>query len=358
MRIGFFLVIVSLLLLGTFALSGSAHMGPISAHFDGYRFHNLQPIQRSFDDYLDWMLRREAGSWEAVTDAPIGSPPAERIDGVDLRVTHVNHSTVLLQTQGMNILTDPIWSERASPFGFIGPKRYHPPGIRFEDLPPIDLVLISHSHYDHMDLPTLRRLSDRDQPLILVGLGNAATLEGAGIENVEELDWWQTKALGDQMNVTGVPVQHWSSRSLVDRNRTLWLGYVVEAPGGPVYFAGDTGLGPHFAMTRERFGAMRLALLPIGAFRPRWFMKPVHISPDEAVEAHQILQAKTSLAVHHSTFRLGEDGQHEAPRKLRAAIRKAGLSEDDFWIAEFGFGRWAPPLSVPAEDLPVQTAAR
>ncbi len=229
------------------------------------------------------------------------------MEGDDLRVTFVNHATVLLQIAGVNVLTDPIWSRRASPLPFAGPRRRRPPGIRFVDLPPIDLVLISHNHYDHLDLPTLQALARSHAPRFITTLGNAALLQREGIEPVTEMDWWQEQPLPGGLRLTCVPAQHFSARGLCDRCRTLWCGFVLHGRGGPIYFAGDTGWGSHFSEIARRFGPPRLALLPIGSHLPRWFMRPVHLSPAEAVRAHQVLGAQASMAIHFGTFPMADD---------------------------------------------------
>ncbi len=354
--IGIMVALIGVVLFGGWAYSGPSFLGPASDHFDGKHFHNLAAAQRESGSYVKWMLAYSHSDWKYLTDASIGPPPPRRVNGNELRVTPVNHATVLIQTQGLNILTDPIWSERASPFSFIGPARYCPPGIRFEDLPPIDVVLISHNHYDHLDLPTLKRLAQRDQPLILIGLGNRKLLNENGIQHVEEIDWWQTHVLNDQVKVTGVPGQHFSARGLFDRDETLWLGYVLQAPGGPLYFAGDTGLGPHFDLIRERFGPMRLAMLPIGAYLPRWFMKPVHMSPGDAIAAHKMLKAQTSLGIHYGTFRLALDAQFQARDELHRMAKTSELTEDEFITPDFGQGQMIKPLvtssAAPARTMP------
>jgi L-ascorbate metabolism protein UlaG (beta-lactamase superfamily) len=291
---------------------------PFSRHFDGKRFFNPDALQaRGFLDALRWKLTsRPEPSARFVSDvAPSKPPPC--VEAAELRVTLINHSTVLLQQGGAHILTDPIWSDRASPFTSIGPHRRREPGVRWEDLPRIDIVLLSHNHYDHLDLATLRRLADRGQSQFIVPVGVARLLRSRSIGPVHELDW------GDSLTVAGttihsVPALHFSARGLFDRNRTLWCGYVIEAADSIIYFAGDTGFGDHFARIRERFGAPRLALLPIGAYEPRWFMSPAHMAPDEAVRAHQILGAKTSVAIHHGTFQLGDEGIDTPKRRLIA----------------------------------------
>jgi L-ascorbate metabolism protein UlaG (beta-lactamase superfamily) len=291
-------------------------------HFDGKRFFNPgAPQARGFFDILRWKLtsRPEPGP-RFVADVEPSKPPA-RAQGDDLRVTLINHSTLLIQQRGANILTDPIWSERASPFTWIGPRRRRAPGVRWDDLPRIDLVLISHNHYDHLDLTTLQRLADRDQSRFIVPKGVGRLLRSRNIGPVDELDW------GELLSLTGttihsVPAMHFSARGIFDRNRTLWCGYVIEAQGRIVYFAGDTGFGDHFARIRERFGAPRLALLPIGAYEPRWFMSPIHMGPDDAVRAHRILAAQTSIAIHQGTFQLGDDAIDTPKRRLETCARR------------------------------------
>ena len=232
-------------------------------------------------------------------------------------MTLVNHSTVLLQQRGFNILTDPIWSERASPFSWIGPRRRRKPGVCRENLPHIDAVLISHNHYDHMDLPTLRQLAAREDSAFIVPARVGRLLRSEKIGSVHELDWGESLPLLN-FTVRCVPALHFSSRAIWDRNMTLWCGYVIESQERLIYFAGDTAFGPHFAQIRETFGSPHLALLPIGAYKPRWFMSRVHMSPDEAVKAHEILAAKTSIAIHHGTFRLADDGIDTPSKELSA----------------------------------------
>jgi len=262
-----------------------------------------------------------------------------------MRITFVNHATTLLQMDGVNVLTDPIWSDRCSPVEFAGPKRVRPPGLRFEDLPPIDVVLISHSHYDHLDLPTLKRLARAHHPRFIVGRGVGRILEGAGIGPVTELDWWRGEELRAGFRITSVPTQHFANRGIADRDTTLWTGYTVAGASGTAFFAGDTGFGPQFAEIRKRAGPIRLAILPIGAYKPEWFMGPIHMSPRQALDAHNILGAGTSVAIHFGTFRLAEDGQTEAPDELRKAVAEAGDPLPRFWVLDFGEGREVPPLN-------------
>jgi len=199
--------------------------------------------------------------------------------------------------------------------------RHRAPGLRFEDLPPIDAVLVSHNHYDHLDVPTLRRFRGAR---ILTPLGNSALMSRHSVDGATDLDWWQSARISDRVTVTLVPAQHFCARGLSDRNATLWGGFVISGPSGHAYFAGDTGWEEHFAQIAERFGPMRVAMLPIGAYLPRWFMKPAHIAPHEAIDAHLALQARTSIAMHYGTFRLGDDGCEQPVRDLRAALAERG----------------------------------
>ncbi len=313
--------------------------GVKSDHFDGERFHNHQSGWQTEASFLQWQMNREPGQWREWVDAAPGPPPPARVGDGGLRVTFVNHATTLIQMDGMNILTDPIWSDRCSPVSLAGPKRHRPPGIRFEELPKIDVVLVSHNHYDHLDLPTLRMLQKEHDPIIITPLGNGALMARGGVKGARELDWWGAADPGG-MRITAVPAQHFSARGISDRNRNLWGGFVISGASGNVYFAGDTGWGKHFAEVAERFGPMRLAILPIGAYLPRWFMKPAHISPAEAVDAHDALKASTSMAIHFGTFNLGDDGETQPVDDLREAIAAKGNPR--FWVLEFGEGRDVP----------------
>ena len=334
------------------AIAGCQHLGsppyqgPVSDHFDGERFHNAEPFEIGALDLVRYYWQREAGVWTRKLDTPPGSKPLATVGEGALRATVVNHATVLIQADGLNLLTDPIWSDRASPVQWAGPRRYVSPGIRFEDLPRIDAVLISHSHYDHLDLPTLKRLKAAHDPMFYVGLGEGATLRSAGIERITELDWWQSVTLPNGRKLHGAPSVHWCGRGFGGRDRSLWLSYVIETAGGPVYFAGDTGYGPQFKAAAERYGAMRLALLPIGAYKPRWLTAYQHIDPAEAVKAHQELKAARSLAVHFGTFELSDEGQHEPVTDLAQALAAAGLAAGAFTAPTFGSGYDFAPITT------------
>jgi L-ascorbate metabolism protein UlaG (beta-lactamase superfamily) len=294
-------------------------------HFDGKRFFNPDaPQARWILEALRWKLTsRPEPSPGFISDVEQSIPP-RRVEGSGLRTTLVNHSTVLLQQRGSNILTDPIWSERASPLSWIGPRRLRKPGVSCENLPCIDAVLISHNHYDHLDLSTLRRLSALGDSTFIVPARGARLLRSQNIGPAHELDWgeaWSLPGSLPRCTIHCVPALHFSSRGIYDRNATLWCGYVIESQDRLVYFAGDTAFGRHFAQIREKFGSPHLALLPIGAYEPRWFMSPVHMAPDEAVRAHEILAAKTSIAIHHGTFQLADEGVDTPKKQLLACAR-------------------------------------
>jgi L-ascorbate metabolism protein UlaG (beta-lactamase superfamily) len=278
---------------------------------------------------MRWQTTREPAPWPAQV-AIQTAKPAARVAGDTLAVTMVGHATVLVQTEGLNVLTDPIWSERASPLSFAGPKRVTAPGIAFADLPKIDLVLVSHGHWDHMDLPTLLRLWQRDRPKIIVPLGHGALLRRHGIEAVEA-DWGQRLPVSATVSVVVERVQHWSSRWFVDRNRALWAGYTILLPAGHIYFAGDTGFGTgDFFREARRHGPVRLALLPVGAYEPRWFMQEQHMNPAEAVKAMLALGAAQAIGLHWGTFQLTDEGWQTPRTDLAAALQTAGMAPERF----------------------------
>lgn len=320
--------------------SGSVYQGEVMKHFDGKEFVNQeQGGARGLGAVLKWRMNHKHTTWEDRRSATEASTHPERVSDGSVRVVFVNHATFLLQVDGLNILTDPVWSERTSPVTWIGPQRWISPGLRFEDLPPIDLVLISHNHYDHMDLPTLVRLEKEHAPVFLVPLGNRELLVDNGLATVIDLDWWDYKVFGEALQVHFVPARHFSGRGLFDRNRTLWGGFVLESTGGPIYFVGDTGWGAHFQQVKDRFGAVRLAIIPIGAFRPEWFMGPMHISPKDAVRAHQLLEAKVSVPMHYGTFKLADDEQDEPLEELARAVVEAALGEEEFVVLQPGVAK-------------------
>ncbi len=301
-------------------------------HFDGRRFFNPNgPTGNTFANFLKWRRTRDPAPWpDRVENTARPAIPDAVRDG-EAQVTFVNHCTFLIQLSGLNILTDPVYSDRVSPVTFAGPRRVRDPGLPWDKLPRIDAVLISHSHYDHLDIATLEQLHARFRPKFYTGLGNRALLKGRGINDVTELDWWQaaeTGAIG--ASITFTPVQHWTSRTLFDRNTTLWGGFHIRHNAMDIFFCGDAGYGGEFTALRERLGPPALALLPIGAYKPRWFMEPSHMAPDEAVRAHLDLGARRSLAMHFDTFPLADEGFGAAESELKTARAKAGLPESAF----------------------------
>lgn len=251
--------------------------------------------------------------------------------------TWINHSTILLQLGGLNILTDPIWSEHASPVGFLGPKRRAAPGIAFDDLPRIDAVVISHNHYDHLDAGTVDRLHKRfgDALRFYVPLGLKPWFQERGIDNVSELDWWDEAQLGG-LRLVSTPVQHWSQRTLWNRNQTLWGGWWLQTDKARFFFAGDTGYSDDFKVIRARLGAPDLAAIPVGTYEPRWFMGRHHVAPDEALRIHQDLGARQSFGIHWGTFELSDESLDRPPKDFMTARAAAGIAPEAFYLLRHG----------------------
>jgi L-ascorbate metabolism protein UlaG (beta-lactamase superfamily) len=291
-------------------------------------FRNLEPFHAGLPQVLRMLVTRRPARWPRWVEHAPQPKPETRIEGTRLRVTFVNHATVLVQTAGLNLLTDPHYSKRCSPLPFAGPKRVHAPGVAFGDLPPIDVVLLSHNHYDHLDIPILERLCNAHTCTIVAGLAAARDLPRALRGRIVELGWWEKADLG--LMVHFVPAQHFSARGFHDRFKVLWGGFVVETPAGTLYFAGDTAYGRHFKLIRERLGAMRHAILPVGAYEPRWFMKAVHMIPEEAVRAFVDLGCRQALAVHWGCFQLTDEPILEPIQRLGAAVKGAGIVPDRF----------------------------
>jgi L-ascorbate metabolism protein UlaG (beta-lactamase superfamily) len=281
--------------------------------------------------------------WPRQVEQPLQQPPPLR-DSVAL-VTFIGHSTFLIQTAAGNILTDPMYSRRAGPLNMFGPPRARQPAVRFEDLPPISTVLLSHNHYDHCDVPTLRMLATRFDPVLVTPLGNGALARSSGMRKVEELDWWDESRIA-RLPIVLTPAQHFSARTPFDRNRALWGGFVLAAgSGGRIYFAGDTAYASFFGDIRDRLGPIDLALLPIGAYEPRWFMQAVHMNPAEAVQAHLDLDPRESIGMHFGTFPLTTEGIDEPLRALEAACRARAIPASRFRTLGFGDSMRVEPRS-------------
>ena len=306
---------------------------PDTDHFDGRRFYNPNGANGQPVWMVPRMLLTPRTRWPSTVPVEPRRPASVGPD--DVALTFVGHATFLVQVGTTNVLIDPVYAERASPVTFAGPRRVRAPGVRFDDLPAISLVLLSHNHYDHCDLGTLRALDRRFHPWLVAPIGNGPLLRSAGIRKVEELDWWQ-RASAAPLPITLTPAQHFSARGPSDRNRALWGGFLIEARGRRILFVGDTGYGPHFREIAARLSPVDLALLPIVAYEPRWFMKDIHMNPAEAVQAHLDLGARRSLGMHWGTFQLTPEGVDEPVRELTKALQERGVPAQQFRPAEVG----------------------
>lgn len=336
---------ITLILLGTvlvilagvnllgWIFSAPPYEGPVSGHFDGKKFRNPDGVQaKGFKDLWKWFRTRERGEWTYRMDLPPGPPPADRVEGDSIVVTFVNHSTFLIQTSGLNILTDPVWSRRASPLSFAGPKRMRPAGIRFEDLPAIDIILLTHNHYDHLDISTMERLWKQYQPAIYCPLGVDRYLKKHGIGNITVMDWWDKAAVDDSLSILCTPAQHFSGRGMFDRDRTLWSGFALMTTTGSIYYSGDTGYGDFFREIGERIAPVRLSFLPIGAYKPQWFMAPIHTSPKDAVRNHEEIGSRVSIGMHYGTFPLADDSEDDPRREIENLKREGSIGQDEFLV--------------------------
>ncbi len=312
-------------------------------HFDGKKYRN-PTLNKQFNPGLGKILRMLTVRRKEWPKRPIpASPSPQTIQSIadHLTITFVNHATFLIQFPGYNILTDPVWSDRASPYSWLGPKRYREPGIPLENLPPIDLILLSHNHYDHLDVQTLRKLNHKFSPKVLVSMGNKSLIQSLGIVEVEEMDWWEDQKVDDRIKITFTPAQHFSARGLWDRYRTLWGSFYIQHTNQDVYFGADSGYATHFKDIKNRLGAPDIAILGIGAYDPGWFMSPIHMNPAEAVQAHLDLEAHTSIAMHYGTFRLAAESYDDPIIKLRKAKKRFGVAEDRFITLREGYP-WSP----------------
>jgi L-ascorbate metabolism protein UlaG (beta-lactamase superfamily) len=309
--------------------------GPPSDHFDGTRFldpaHGMPP--KSLPDVLRWYVQRERAEWPRWHASPFADKPPRRVDTPAWRISYVGHASVLIQASGFNILIDPVWSERASPLGFAGPKRVNDPGVAFDALPPIDVVLVSHNHYDHLDATTLSALATPHRPRLITPLGNDTIIRSYDTSIAAEAhDWGARVELGRGVAVTFAPARHWSARGLRDRNKALWAAFVIETPAGRIFHVADSGYGDgyYFRSARERFGPLRLAILPIGAYEPRWFMRDQHMNPSDAVKALADCGAQQALAHHHGTFQLTDEAIDAPVIALGEALDEAKVPREKF----------------------------
>jgi N-acyl-phosphatidylethanolamine-hydrolysing phospholipase D len=324
-------------------------VNPTSHHRPGGGYQNPWPNTEpaGFRDFLRWRFK-ERRSHQLAPNPPRDSLPrrqpsivAPRADRGHRSVTWVGHSTALLQLGPINVLTDPVWSERASPLQWLGPRRLMSPAIDLDALPPLDVVLLSHNHYDHLDAGTVRRIARQfpETPwLCPMGLGRL--LRTLGVRHDVERDWWQPFTMPN-VSATCAPAQHFSSRRISDRNDTLWCGWVIEADGVRVFFAGDTALHPEFGRIGARLGPFDLIMLPIGAYEPRWFMRRVHMNPEDAIAAYRAIVDGTSLAppcfvMHWGTFRLTDEPVEEPPLRFAQGWREAGLPQGANWTLAHG----------------------
>ncbi len=330
------LILFCFIVLISYLLSCKPYTGPRSDHFNGRVF--LNPSRRSakgFKAVGEYVGKRVPDKWPSDLDQSVRENAIPSISRADTQITFVNHSTFFIQFNGQHILTDPIWSKRCSPFQWVGPKRQRPPGVMLEQLPQVDLVLISHNHYDHLDKPTIKKLNKKFNPKYLVPLGLKDLMLKWGCQNVVEVDWW------DEVDINGIqflstPANHFSSRGTFDRNKTLWCGYILRSKSSKIYFAGDSGYSDIFREIGKREGPIDLSLIPIGAYMPEWFMSPIHISPLEAIQVHLDVMSKKSIAMHFGTFKLADDGPVRSTSVLKEGIKKAGLTSQLFIIPKEG----------------------
>jgi L-ascorbate metabolism protein UlaG (beta-lactamase superfamily) len=307
-----------------------------ASHLVNGRYRNLSGQEaKGLGPLLKWFLSRKPEPWPRKVENESYPAPGKPDPG-HWSITFINHSTFLLQTRRYAILTDPIFSERASPVRFAGPRRVRRPGIELRDLPSIDLILLTHNHYDHFDVPSLVALASEHSPVVVTLPGNGKLLPKARWSKIIELDWWQSHCFGSSLNIAAAPAEHFSGRTLWDRNRALWGSFVLRDEALQIFIAGDSAYGTHFAEIKSRYGVMNVSLLPIGAFRPKWFMQAIHMDPAGAVRAHLDLQSQISIPMHYGTFQLADEGIDEPLTDLRRAAES--LSPNQGKLEAMGFG--------------------
>ncbi len=307
-----------------------------SKNFDGEIFYleGYKKEKKGFLKVLKWRLNnQERAKWPIKVKNKSFPLPQEKNAIGELSITFINHATCLIQIDGKNIITDPIWSKRASPVSWAGPKRVRKPGVPFQNLPKIDVILISHNHYDHMDLDTINKIINRDNAKVIFGLGSSYYLNEKSAKNSIELDWNQSKNI-DGLEYYFLPSRHWSKRTFNDTNKSLWGAFVIKGVSKKVYFAGDTGYSNHFKKASKQFNDFDLALIPIGAFEPRWLMKSSHLNPADAMQAHFDLRSKLSVGIHHRTFQLTDEAINEPNLQLQELIKKKKPTSPFITLAE------------------------
>ena len=333
-------MIKNLILVLIFFLLASCGSPEINAkksdHFDGKVFHNVKEpkLKKSIKDFIKWRFFSKREKWPKWIKIKQHKVPFNRVKKNELSITFINHATVLIQIDKINIITDPIYSKRTSPVSFFGPKRVKLPGVKFNDLPKIDVILISHNHYDSFDIKTLNKLIERDDPKILLGLGNSYYLDKKNEKNITEMDW-QDEYEFKNLKFIFLPAKHWSKRTLNDTNKSLWGSFAIIGTK-QIYFAGDSGYANHFKNIQKQFGYFDLSLLPIGGYEPRWFMKKAHVNPKEAIMAHKNLNSKKSIGIHFGTFQLTNEGINTPIRDLESARKTYKISSNEFFVLENG----------------------
>jgi L-ascorbate metabolism protein UlaG (beta-lactamase superfamily) len=308
----------------------SYYSGPVSDHFDGTRFFVPgHPASNSLAKLLRWRFMEKRATWPATFPSPYEDKPPERLHRDGMRVTLIGHASFLIQLAGINMLVDPVYSERASPVSFAGPRRVNPPGVAFENLPPIDVVLVSHGHYDHLDVATLGNLHMRFSPRIICPLGNDTVIRGTlgNGAKVDAFDWGSAVELAPGVILHFLPCYHWSARTLLDRHKTLWCAFGITSPAGTIYHVADTGYGDgaYFKQSKDALGPIDLAIIPIGAYEPRWFMQGQHVNPQDAVKLFGDCGARHAIGHHWGTFQLTDEPIDQPPQHLAEALAAAAI---------------------------------
>jgi L-ascorbate metabolism protein UlaG (beta-lactamase superfamily) len=324
-------LIITILISIIFILKGiysPNYKGEISDHFNGTEFYS--PYNKSevkgIKFLLKWILHREKGVWNKVSNLE-SVLKRNYINSLgDLDIVFINHSTFIIRIDGITIITDPVFDKCVGLFGIYGPKRMQPTGLKINELMKVDLVLISHNHYDHLDIISLKKIFRIYSPKILTPLGVGNYLKMNNINNYYDLDWWDETEVNSEISIVCVPANHFSGRGLTDRNKTLWCGYIIKSKYGLVYFVGDTGYDEKlFKEIGKKFGDISLSLIPIGAFKPEWFMSPVHVSPEQAIKIHFDVKSIKSIAMHWGTFQLADDGMYEPKTLLDSLTDEMGI---------------------------------